>query len=782
MRSSIPALIFQILSPVFFFPAFSQLSAIGEWRLHLPYLKASLAEQAGSKIYCVADDNLFYFDKAGNSIQRFSKINGLSDATINAMAYYPAKDMLLVSYSNANMDLITDGVVYNIPDIKLKSITGAKTINHIYFNGDMAYLSCSFGIVVLNLIKREVKDTWYIGPNGGALDIGAVALDASQWMYAAAKDGVYRADINDPNIGYYANWTKLITAGTNNKFNHIVFYGGKIIANHSHNYENSPADTARAYDGTNWTVALNENSGGHNYRFHLSDNLLAVSNGSSVNVYDQNLARIDEINSSDYGNGDRKDAVKDGRTWWIADSMNGLVRFVTSSDFSFIVPEGPRSVSAGGLKAEGGIIYIAHGPSEQPWFQQYKAAEVSVYKNGFWKNITRDNTPALNGINDFVSIETDKNDPHHFFAGSLGNGLVEIKDGAVVNIFNTSNSSLQQIFGQVRVNGLAYDDDQNLWVANCLTPAPLSVRKADGSWLAFSFPGVLNTPTNVDLTDIMINSYGQKWIIVPRLSTGQSNGILVFDDNYTIDDKSDDQYKLLNDADGNGGLPSSQVYAMAEDHDGQVWVGTAKGIAVFYSPSLIFSNENFDAQQILIFQDGAYQYLLETEVVTAIAVDGANRKWIGTEAGGVFLMSPDGTSQIRNFNIINSPLISNKIYKIAIDHKSGEVYFATDKGLVSYRSDATEGGDGFENVFVYPNPVRENYAGPIAISGLVENTNVKIADISGSLVYETTSLGGQAIWYGTNFEGRRVQTGVYMVYCASPEGDKKAIAKILLIN
>jgi ligand-binding sensor domain-containing protein len=207
------------------------------------------------------------------------------------------------------------------------------------------------------------------------------------------------------------------------------------------------------------------------------------------------------------------------------------------------------------------------------------------------------------------------------------------------------------------------------------------------------------------------------------------------------------------------------------------------GICVFYSPENFFiPGQNFDAQQILV-QEGSYtQYLLENEMVTAIAVDGANQKWIGTDRGGVFLFSPDGTKKIYHFTIDNSPLFSNRITALAINPLTGEVYIGTDKGIISFKSTATEGGDTFSDVYAYPNPVKEGYTGYIAIKGLVQDAEVKITDISGRLIFATKASGGQAIWDGKNFSGKRAKTGVYLVMASNSDGSEKIVTKILIIN
>jgi len=203
---------------------------------------------------------------------------------------------------------------------------------------------------------------------------------------------------------------------------------------------------------------------------------------------------------------------------------------------------------------------------------------------------------------------------------------------------------------------------------------------------------------------------------------------------------------------------------------------------VFYSPSLVFTNEDFDAQQILVEQDGYFQFLLETEAVTAIAIDGANRKWLGTESAGVFLMSEDGTTELQHFTAQNSPLISNAIISLAINQKNGEVFFGTDKGIISYKGTATEGASTHTNVYAFPNPVREGYTGSIAINGLVTDADVKITDISGALIYETKALGGRAIWDGKNFSGEKAHSGIYLVFATNDTGTETVVTKIMLLN
>jgi hypothetical protein len=233
---------------------------------------------------------------------------------------------------------------------------------------------------------------------------------------------------------------------------------------------------------------------------------------------------------------------------------------------------------------------------------------------------------------------------------------------------------------------------------------------------------------------------------------------------------------------GSGALPSEFINDLVEDLEGDIWLATAAGIGVFYCSSSVLSSSNrCDAQKILVQRDGYNEYLFEKQLVRAIAIDGANRKWVGTTSG-LWLISADGKDEILNFNASNSPLPSSDIYDIAVDDKTGIVYIATEGGLVSYQGDATLGGEEHTDVLVYPNPVRPDYTGPIAVKGLVNDANIKITDVSGGLIWQGKANGGQAIWDGKNYNGEKAKTGIYLVYSLSNDGKEHYCAKIAFIN
>jgi hypothetical protein len=748
--------------------------AIGEWRDHLSYnYCVAVTEGENNLIYCASRYNVFSYNKDDHSIQLFSKTNGLSDVGISTIRYYKQLHMLLIAYSNANIDIIENNQVTNIPDIKRKNIPGGKKINHILFLNNYAYLSCSFGIVVVDLAHKEIKDTYYIGPFGSHIEVCGLAYNGTDF-FAATESGIFQASASSSNLADFQEWTKHtgIPLHSNDKFNSIVSFHDKIIANSSSNVINT--DTLFAYDGSSWSIYLPSLSCTKR-SLESMYGMLVVAGFYEVNVYDSTTA-CKVHRSYPYPN---HAIVTADTTMWFADTDNGLVRNWAGWISQSIIPNGPVSSYVFNMSVEDSRLWIASGGHDDAWNNMYLKNGISSFINGKWSSYYGANVPALDTIFDICYIIVNPKNPSMTYAASWGRGLIEFTDSVITNIFNNANSSLDSLTGVpgyywLGVGGMAFDDDGNLWMANSGSNKALSVKKADNTWKSFDFSGLVN---NNVIGGILIDKSNQKWIILPK-----NNGLIVFNDNNTIDIVGDDQKKKLSNSAGYGGLPSNNVLSLALDQDGEVWAGTDLGVVVFYSPENVFSGNNFDAQYITLMQDGHAQHLLETESVNAIAIDGANQKWLGTQNAGAFLMSPDGTTEILHFTEDNSPLLSNTITSIAIDQKTGEVFFGTDKGIISYKGEATAGGDVFTDVYAFPNPVREDYTGLIGIKGLTTNATVKITDIAGNVVYETIAKGGQAIWNGKNFNGERAKTGVYLVFCASQDGAEKVVTKIMIIN
>jgi hypothetical protein len=581
--------------------------------------------------------------------------------------------------------------------------------------------------------------------------------------------------------------------GNTGDYNMIESINGRLVTNFAkpNAFANNSIDSIYVYESGAWTL-LNTNGaipqGTTKFRSIRSfDGSLTIVNAFNGYVLNDTLSIVQQFGPSIYNNPNIFDALTttDGIIW-VADNSQGLIKISPSEPLRFIYPDGPASDLISATDVVNGHLWVTHATRSQSWQNTYTPCAFSEYASADWRTFNGRTMPGTvietGNLFDNMSLAIDPSDPQHVFIGSKGNGLLEMRNGIPINTYRENNSTLQVGIGnptQCQVVGMDFDENRNLWALNSLAAEPVNMLTPTGYWKSFRIPGIFGAPLLGDLT---IDSYGQKWINILGNNAPLGSGLMVFNDNGTLDVTSDDRSRFYSTGIGKGNLPSVDIRAITEDLEGELWIGTGRGIAVIYSPSVATTSSNFDAQQILIKQDGINQYLLESEVVTAIAVDGANRKWIGTEAGGLFLMSPDGTEQILNFNELNSPILSNYIISLAIDQNSGEIYVGTNRGLVSYKGDAIKGEGPCGNVIVYPNPVREGYNGPIAISGLVANGSFKITDISGSIVFEGRANGTQAVWNGSDFSGRRVQTGVYLVFSTDDTGENACTTKILFIN
>lgn len=762
-------------------------SAIGEWRDHFSYSDVSVVSLGGGLVHAGSANGAFRYDLQSGEIQRENKTNRLSDVGIQGMAWNEAVQGTLVFYTNGNLDLLKGDAAYNIGDIKRSSLVGNKGVYCAYMVGSTAYLGCGFGIVVVDLLQREVRDTWFIGPGGSQELVNGIAMTADT-IYAATDRGLFAAARNSPNLAFFENWRKRTDMGpalASGPFNAVVSFGDKLLVNAK---RTTGGDSLLVLGPDGLWSRFEPLFGRVNKGFAVSGDgqFVAIPHDFNIHVYDQVLAEA-RYYSDFEGQVIRPQqvAITAGGTLWVADQGLGLLRMGTGGTLR-VAPNGPRTSAVWRMASAGGDLYVASGALNGTWANEYHREGVHVYMNDEWHTVDQSTSTFMNGVNEFVSgiadivaVTIDPDDPAHAFFGSWDEGILEFRDGWPVQIYNPTNSALGYDVNpyqeRLYVGGLAFDEAGDLWATNPWSTKPIVVRRKSGDWYAFS-PGTI-LGSNLLLADLIVDQNGYKWILRPR-----GNGILVYDSGASVESTDDDRYKLLNNQTGTGGLPAPDVYTIVEDHEGRIWAGTSRGLGVFYDPGSVFSSDPVDAQQILIEQDGNVQVLLETEAINSIAVDGADRKWIGTQASGVYLISPDGREEVHHFTVENSPLPSNTILNIAVDGTTGEVFIATDRGLMSYRSDAIEGGDKSDCAKVFPNPVHETYTGPIAITGLVSDSEVKVTDVSGNIVYRTRSLGGQAIWDGNDMSGRRAATGVYLVFASDITGTFKCNTKLLLLK
>ena len=753
--------------------------AVGTWRDHLPYEETIDVAIGADLVFAATPFSVFSYSSTDNSIELYSKTNGLAESSITAINYLDSLKTLVVGYDNGNVDLIQNGAVLNINDIELSNFVGNKRINEITFKDDKAYLSAGFGIVVLDLQRKEVSDTWFINGQNDIIEINELIFNDDHW-YASTKEGIFQAELNNPFLANFEAWSKLIDLPFPDlDYIDLSFFGENQLLALEENGNESAIWSLDLQTNT-WGYLPGFETGGY-YSIDANSSQLVVTTFTRTERFDTNLVSLGFRNFIQGVLTNPRMAILDeNNNVWIASQFGGLLRWGYDNSELGILPDGPPSNGARRIDAYNDAVWVASGGVDIIWANNYFKGGVYGLVEDQWQRVpSSEGENDIGSINDYMEVAVDPINTDHVVLGSWEEGLIDIQNGVIQEIYNADNSPLAirpgNTEGWIGVAGVDFDENGNLWITNTFSDTPLILKTASGTFVPMSFGSTLDADDLIG--DVMIANNGYVWIILPR-----GNGLVVRDTNETITNLSDDNFRLLVNEEGEGGLPTKDVLCVEEDLDGEVWVGTAQGLTVFYAPETIFNSDTFDAQQILITQDGNVQILLETEVVTAIELDGANRKWVGTQGSGVFLFSADGLQEIAHFTEQNSPLLSNNVTDIALNQRNGEVFFATEKGISSYQGTATNFDQEINSVTVYPNPVEPDFSGFITIDGLAYETDVRITDVAGNAVFTTTSLGGRAIWDGNNFNGDKVSTGIYLVFCTNSDGTATNVGKVAVVR
>jgi sugar lactone lactonase YvrE len=754
----------------------------GTWLDYASYSRGIKTADAGNRCYCSTEGGLFYVDKTDNSINKMSTKDGLSDVEIQTMAWNEQKKLLLIAYKNCNIDLVSGSKIVNLSDIKRKLISGDKTVYNILFHGNNAFLACGFGIVEINLEKEEIKGTYIIGESGEQIKVFDVETNGNL-LYAATEKGIMVADINHPNLLDYRNWSKESSVPhSTGKFSQLAMINGKLMAVYSP--DQYSGDEAYLYNNNQWSRILPEVT--YYYDLTVNTSYLTATSREEVFIYDLSLKLLGRINDYKLGTETVKPIQSrsaftsvDGIIW-IADFAKGLIR-LTGQQYEQNLPAGPMNNDVFSLTTFQNELWIAAGGRTDPWNNQYKQPVFQHYYEESWSFFTVKEVPEMTGFWDIVQIAVDPRNREHIFIASWGGGILEFKNSKYITRYNNLNSPLQTALPETplepytRIGGIAFDGEGTLWITNAHSTRGLHSLNAKGEWKSYELPEFSGQQYTIG--QIIVNRYNDKWIVIPR---GR--------DLYVVNKNGNDvKYLPVTSYFSNGEQEifnrMNDVYSIVEDLTGEIWVGTSKGVAVFSNPGRIWQETSFYAYQpSLDLKDGLYHPLLETETVTAMVVDGANRKWLGTRNSGIYLVSEQGDQEILHFTKDNSPLPSNTIICLAFNDLTGVLFIGTDKGLVSYQGDAPLGNNDYSQVYVYPNPVRETYSGDITVAGLKAESDVRITDIAGNLVFKGTSLGSKIIWDGNNLNGNRASTGVYLVFCADASGEETHIAKLLFIH
>ncbi|MBR1768865.1 MAG: hypothetical protein IJ748_00210 [Bacteroidales bacterium] len=765
---------------------------IGQWREHLSYYYTHNVVKAGSDILIACNSSLFYYNPETKESRTLSKVQGLSDAGIGVVAFDSVSKSAVISYENSNIDIYQSGKVYNIPDIKNRFIEGNKTINNIYFADGKAFLACGFGVVVLDLSRHEIFDTWYVGENSSAISVNSVFSNDTAFFLGTER-GLLWAYKNYNTMASSQSWSKKalgnteINASSDREIRYInQWSGNKIFIAAYNNDENN--SMILSYDGQNIDTLI---ASMYIPFVKTFKDFAAVGTWEGVNIYDNNFQQVFNISQQNrpIRNSvvDYKDILVDGQDIWISHRYQGLINVHNYTEFAnqdtiepnvIIFPEGPASTDVYNLTfTPSGRLYVAPGGRDASLANRYIEGNVFYFENDGWHWINHESYTKKHNIDlrDIVDLTIDPKDDKHIMCASWFNGVVELRNDSIVNIYDSSNTLnyLYPYAGSYRVAAVKYDNSGNLLIANSLTNYNFAFLNYHGQWGGFNTTAFFNTQDQIKgmLVDDLYNyrfiySQGGKCIIV----NNDSLAIRTLDLN-------------------NGSLlKTDRINCMIQDKEGEVWIGTEKGIKVIYSLSGAFEGAGsvspLECNNIVYDEEGIAQYLLSFENIQCILTDGANRKWIGTERNGIYLLSQNGDKELAHFTAENSPLISNKIVCMAQSPQTGEIFIGTDRGLISYRPESLPAFEEKQKLITFPNPVREDYDGLIAIKGFTKDSDVRITDAKGRMVAHLKSLGGQAVWDGRNFNGQKVGSGVYYIFSYSDNNGKttKADGKFIVIK
>lgn len=746
--------------------AIAQDRPIGYWRAHLPYNKAVGVASDGTTVFVAAEQSFYTINQAENSVDAYSKVDGMSDVGMSCIGYDVNTKTVVLAYKNSNIDLFKDGSFHNLPDLKLKTVTGSKKINNIYTENGLAYLATDIGIIVLNLDRQEVKESYTFIKNSQTIPVTAFTA-AGNFFYAATPIGLYRANKNSISLQAFNTWTPIDTTVS------LV-----SLAARADTVYTTSRDTVYVVEGTatklkpvyypNDSTLVHLDAGINGV--WIIKNFDSTFNGKILKITPA-YAITDSFDTPGWAT---QLLEEDERKRWIADKFSGLKRRDGPGDiYNTVPPAGPNAATSFDVYAYNKELVVAHGGYDNFWKFSNNGSGFSHFLNEDWKIYhIYDYKPFGDSMVDFTHVT--KGADGSIYAASSQSGLFVLKPDGNYEIYKQGYFDESYAApGKYRVSGLAFDKDGNLWMTVFGGARELVVKMQDGTWQSFTVP--YSRPFPHSAAHLIIDDNNLKWYACP-----QGGGAMVYDDGGTPANPVDDRYRQLVAGKGIGNLPDNEVYCLAKDKNGAIWIGTSNGIGIVNCPAQVIDG-SCEAEIRIVQYDEFAGYLFANEIVKALAVDGANRKWVGTN-NGVWLLSPEGDKIIYRFTAANSPLPSNSIQKIAIDPITGDVYISTDDGLVSYRSTAVEGGEKNEHVVSFPNPVPSGYKGSIAIKGLVENADVRITDVSGQLVYRTKAFGGQAVWNGTDYTGRRPQSGVYLIFITNKDGSQTHVGKMVFME
>lgn len=736
------------------------------WQGYFSYNEIKDISESSTTVYTASENALFSKNSSTNILKTTTTIDGLSGQTISAVYHSQTFNKTIVGYENGLVAVINeaDGSVIKKVDIINKQLPASiKKINHFLENNGLLYVSCDFGIVQFNLSTLQFGDTYFIGDNGDEISVKQTAL-FNGFIFAATSSGMRRATITNPNLIDFSQWT-VVNSGD---WYGVCALDTELIAiNSGGNIHRYNSNTFAGFLQLPQT-AVDMRVVNHNLFVTTANTIYVYNNQMVLNRQIVNT-QLPEVNLN------FSCASVVGDIIYIGTKEKGLFSSTLSSvgTFENSTPEGPVKNNIFSIDVSPNSLWVVYGDYDI-YYNPYPLDSygISKFYNSKWLNIPYSEVYDAKSI---TRVIVNPNNEKQVYASSFFSGLLRIENDIPNYLFNEKNSGLETItyegpnYIDVRVNGTTFDKSGNLWVTNSRIKNGLKVLKTNGDWLSYDTSKILNNAESTSYANIVIDKNNVKWI------STYNDGVIAFNENGNV-------FKKITTGTDAGNLPSVDVRSVAVDTKNQLWIGTTKGLRVLSNVGNFQTDSQLKTNPIIIIDDNLAQELMYEQFITSIVVDGANNKWIGTVDSGIFMVSPNGQETKYHFTINNSPLPSNTINDIKINSLTGEVFIVTNKGMISFKGIATGANEDLNNVYVYPNPVRPNYSGTVKVAGLIDKANIKITDIEGNLVHETTSEGGTIEWDTTAFGKYKVASGVYMIFISAQDGSETKVKKVMIIR
>ena len=744
--------------------AFSQNKLL--WQGYFSFNEIKDISQSSTTVFAASENALFSKNAATNTTKTTTTIDGLSGQTISSLYYSNGFKKTIIGYENGLMIVVNevDGSILKVVDIINKQLpANLKKINHFMEHNGLVYVSCDFGIVQFNLTTLQFGDTYFIGDNGAEISVRQTAY-SNGFIYAATSNGIRKANSTNTNLIDFNQWT-LVNSGD---WSSVETLDTELIAINSGGY-------IHRYNSSIFVGFFQLPQAATDVR--AVSHSLFVTTPNAVFVYNNQMILTRQIVNTQVLDNTLSFtcATVIGDLLYIGTKDQGLFSSTLSNSSSFVnnTPSGPTRNNIFSLDVGSDLLWVVYGDYDV-YYNPYPLDSygISRYNNSGWLNISNKDVFDAKSI---TKVTINPSNEKQVYASSFFSGMLKIENDVPTILYNEKNSGLETLtfvgpnYIDVRINGTVFDKKGNLWVTNSLVKDGLKVLKTNGQWQSYAMNSILVDFKSSSYANIVIDRNNTKWMGTNR------DGVIGFNE-------STNTYKKITSGADLGNLPINDVRTVAIDTKNQLWIGTTKGLRVLSNVNNFSTEGQLKANPIIIVEDNLAQELLYEQFVTSIAVDGADNKWLGTIDSGVFMVSLNGQETKYHFTINNSPLPSNVINDIKINSTTGEVFIATDKGMVSFKGIATGANEDLNNVFVYPNPVRPTYSGTVKVAGLIDKANIKITDIEGNLVYETTSAGGTIEWDTTAFGRYKVASGVYIIFISAQDGSETKVKKVMIIR